>query len=102
MATQKKKPQAKTDDKPKYRLGQKVFFTDYNTNKPKIMEGKVIKVTTTSELLPEGINSTAAHETYYIYTINTRRSLFDIGQNYVHPSFQSAAIEHGKTIFESL
>ena|SRR5215471_10140310 len=103
MSTKKKQP-VKTQDasKPKYKLGQTVYFADYSA-KPKIRAGKVISIESSSQLPPAEQNGHKAEAyTNHCYSLQTSKGLFDQYQHHVYPSFQQAAVEYCKNIFEGL
>lgn len=97
----KKKPQAKTEDKPKYQLGSKLFFVDNSSGRPIIKVGKVDERDTRDIAIKDEKGKVTGKRILHIYIVISKGRPFEVSQSQLYPSFQLVANAFAKLFLES-
>lgn len=104
MSTSKnnlKKPTAKTEDKPKYQLGAKLFFVDNSGSKTMIRVGKVDLVDTKQLPIKDEKGRVTGKEIVHLYSIVSKGREFEVSQGQLYPTFPLVANAFAKLFLES-
>lgn len=101
MSTNSKKKPAKTEDKPKYQLGAKLFFVDTSGSRMAIRVGKVNQTCTKQLPIKDEKNRVTSKVFVNFYSIVSKGREYSIPQEQLYPSFQLVANAFAKLFLES-
>jgi len=102
MPTQKKKQSPAPDNKPKHKVGTKLYFMDFSGTKPKVLIGEVMEIASTT--FPERDETTrkiVATHVAHSYSLDVKGRNYDVSQHDTYQNFQSVAIAFAKIFFIS-